>query len=243
MWLDATGLEQFAVRFPTIAADLAAIGLDPAVDWLPVAPAAHHQCGGIVTDLDGATSLPGLWAAGEVSCTGVHGANRLASNSLLEGMVFAARVVEAVDAGRDGPEPTGAMRAVLDPAVSPSQEPAAAGAGEIGGVHLAIPDEIHDVAATGSLLDVASERHQLQRVDDQRSGRVALGRFVGAGAQGARADPLDHTAGATPRPGSCATWPRSARPCSPPPPSAPRAGVPTPVPTTPRPTRTSDTDW
>ncbi|MCU1345901.1 MAG: L-aspartate oxidase, partial [Acidimicrobiia bacterium] len=86
VWLDATNLEDFAARFPTIAAELTAVGLDPAKDWLPVAPAAHYHCGGVVTDLRGATTLPGLWAAGEVACTGVHGANRLASNSLLEGM-------------------------------------------------------------------------------------------------------------------------------------------------------------
>ena len=113
-WLDATGLERFAERFPTIAASLADAGLDPATDWLPIAPAAHYLSGGVVTDLDGATAMAGLWAAGEVACTGVHGANRLASNSLLEGMVFGARVVDAIAAGRDGPLPTGAMRAVLD---------------------------------------------------------------------------------------------------------------------------------
>lgn len=114
LWLDATGLERFDVRFPTLAASIAAIGLDPAADWLPIAPAAHYLSGGVVTDLDGATSLPGLWACGEVACTGVHGANRLASNSLLEGMVFAPRALEAIESGRDRPEPTGAMRAVLD---------------------------------------------------------------------------------------------------------------------------------
>ena len=113
MWLDATALDQFDVRFPTIHADLRKVGLDPAVDWLPVAPAAHHQCGGIVTDLFGATSVPGLWACGETSCSGVHGANRLASNSLLEGMVFGARVVEAIGDGADGPSATGAMRSAL----------------------------------------------------------------------------------------------------------------------------------
>ena len=111
-WLDATGLERFAERFPTIAASLTAVGLDPATDWLPIAPAAHYLSGGVITDLDGASALAGLWAAGEVACTGVHGANRLASNSLLEGMVFGARVVDAIAAGRDGPRPTGAMRAV-----------------------------------------------------------------------------------------------------------------------------------
>jgi L-aspartate oxidase len=113
MWLDATGLEAFDERFPTIAAAVRAVGLDPTGDWLPIAPAAHYLSGGLVTDLSGATALPGLWACGEVACTGVHGANRLASNSLLEGMVFAPRVIEAIEDGREGPQPTGAMRAVL----------------------------------------------------------------------------------------------------------------------------------
>jgi aspartate oxidase len=113
MWLDATGLESFAERFPTIHAALAEVGLDASHDWLPVAPAAHYSCGGVVADLDGATSLAGLWAAGEVACNGVHGANRLASNSLLDGMVFGPRVVEAIERGKAGPEATGAMRSVL----------------------------------------------------------------------------------------------------------------------------------
>ncbi len=112
LWLDATGLESFDERFPTVAASLHAAGLDPAVDWLPIAPAAHYLSGGVVTDLDGASALPGLWAVGEVACTGVHGANRLASNSLLEGMVFGARLAEAITAGRDGPEDTGVMGAL-----------------------------------------------------------------------------------------------------------------------------------
>ncbi|HYF45796.1 MAG TPA: FAD-binding protein, partial [Acidimicrobiales bacterium] len=113
LWLDATVLEDFEIRFPTIAASLSEVGLDPAEDWLPIAPAAHYTCGGMVTDLDGASTIPGLWGAGEVTCTGVHGANRLASNSLLEGMVFGPRVVEAIERGKDGPESTGAMRSVL----------------------------------------------------------------------------------------------------------------------------------
>src|SRR5271167_1869490 len=127
LWLDATGLENFDQRFPTLAERLAAAGLDPSVDWLPIAPAAHYLSGGVITDLDGATALPGLWAAGETACTGVHGANRLASNSLLEGMVFGARVVDAILAGRDGPRPTGAMRAVLE------------GAGGVPGRRLTLP--------------------------------------------------------------------------------------------------------
>ncbi len=114
LWLDATGLEAFSARFPTITASLADIGLDPAREWLPIAPAAHYLSGGVVTDLSGATALPGLWAAGEVACTGVHGANRLASNSLLEGMVFGARLAEAILRGGDGPSPTGVMRSLMD---------------------------------------------------------------------------------------------------------------------------------
>jgi L-aspartate oxidase len=113
LWLDATGLERFSQRFPTIAASLASIGLDPQKDWLPIAPAAHHLSGGVLTDLWGASALPGLWAVGEVACTGVHGANRLASNSLLEGMVFGARLAERIPGGAQGPEPSGALRAVL----------------------------------------------------------------------------------------------------------------------------------
>jgi L-aspartate oxidase len=112
LWLDATGLERFAERFPTIARSLAQVGLDPTTEWLPIAPAAHYLSGGIVTDLDGCTALPNLWACGETACTGVHGANRLASNSLLEGMVFAPRIVEAIARGKSSCDATGAMRAV-----------------------------------------------------------------------------------------------------------------------------------
>ncbi len=112
LWLDATGLEDFDRRFPTIAASVRGAGLDPTAEWLPVAPAAHYCIGGVLTDLDGASALPGLWVAGEAACSGVHGANRLGSNSLLEGMVFAARVVEAIGAGKEAAEPTGAMRAL-----------------------------------------------------------------------------------------------------------------------------------
>jgi L-aspartate oxidase len=80
-----------------------------------VAPAAHYLSGGIVVDLDGATALPHLWAAGEAACSGVHGANRLASNSLLDGLVFGARVVDAITKGRTEAEATGVMRCLLDP--------------------------------------------------------------------------------------------------------------------------------
>jgi L-aspartate oxidase len=83
-------------RFPTIAAACTRVGLDLATDRIPVSPAAHYVMGGVQTDLDARTSVAGLFAAGEVACTGVHGANRLASNSLLEGLVFGARAAAAM---------------------------------------------------------------------------------------------------------------------------------------------------
>jgi L-aspartate oxidase len=85
-------------RFPTIADACTRAGLDLAADRIPVSPAAHYVMGGVETDTDGRTSLPGLFAAGEAACTGVHGANRLASNSLLEGLVFGARAAAAMQA-------------------------------------------------------------------------------------------------------------------------------------------------
>jgi L-aspartate oxidase len=91
------------VRFPTIAHACGEAGLDLARDRIPVSPAAHYVMGGIETDLHGRTSVPGLFAAGEAACTGVHGANRLASNSLLEGLVFGARAARAMTAALDAP--------------------------------------------------------------------------------------------------------------------------------------------
>ncbi|MGY9072079.1 MAG: L-aspartate oxidase [Acidimicrobiales bacterium] len=114
LWLDATEMHDVHERFPNITAKLAEVGLDPLTDWLPIAPAAHYHCGGVMTDLDGATTVPGLWAAGEVTSAGVHGANRLASNSLLDGMVFAYRAVEAIRSGRRGAQPTGVARGLVD---------------------------------------------------------------------------------------------------------------------------------
>jgi len=85
-------------RFPSIMASCRSLGFDPATELLPVAPAQHYASGGIETDLRGRSSLPGLYACGECSCTGVHGANRLASNSLLEGLVFASRIASDIPA-------------------------------------------------------------------------------------------------------------------------------------------------
>ncbi|MEL6584174.1 MAG: L-aspartate oxidase [Pseudomonadota bacterium] len=87
-----------AESFPTVTEFVRSAGIDPLTQPIPIAPTQHYHMGGVATDAQGATSLPGLWAAGEVACTGLHGANRLASNSLLEAVVFAARIADAISA-------------------------------------------------------------------------------------------------------------------------------------------------
>lgn len=114
---------RFAEKFPTVHAACMKAGIDPAIQPIPVAPAEHYHMGGVLTDANGRTSLDNLWAAGEVASTGAHGANRLASNSLLETVVFAARIAEDIQNQMPNPrtahwpgiddtiqEPTGATR-------------------------------------------------------------------------------------------------------------------------------------
>lgn len=117
------GAERLHHRFPTIGARLAEHGLDLATDLVPVAPAQHYHSGGVVTDLVGRSTLPGLYAVGEVACTGVHGANRLASNSLLEGLVFAHRAAHDIAHRVE----TGALRPA-EPVERPGPEALVAGA-------------------------------------------------------------------------------------------------------------------
>lgn len=126
-------------RFPTIDARLQEHGIDLTTDLVPVAPAQHYHSGGIATDTFGRTSVPGLYAVGEVACTGVHGANRLASNSLLEGLVFAARAVDDIVAGiaddvlvrREPDGRTGSAALVAAPALTRIQALASEGPGVI----------------------------------------------------------------------------------------------------------------
>jgi L-aspartate oxidase len=120
VWLDARHLggEFLEQRFPTIVARSREYGFDPATQLVPVAPAQHYASGGVRTDLRGRSSLPGLYACGEVSCTGVHGANRLASNSLLEGLVFGHRI--AADLAEELPPQAEPVERTGEPGILPA---------------------------------------------------------------------------------------------------------------------------
>jgi L-aspartate oxidase len=112
--------DAFPAEFPTVFEACRAHGLDPRREPIPVAPAAHYHMGGVSVDLDGRTGVSGLWAAGEVACTGVHGANRLASNSLLEALVYGARVARSVaDTLPHLPRPS--LGNVVLPSVGPAE--------------------------------------------------------------------------------------------------------------------------
>jgi len=116
VFLDARKMgASFPDRFPGIFALCAARGIDPRTDLIPVTPAAHYMMGGIITDLAGRSRLPHLYACGEVSCTGVHGANRLASNSLLEGLVFAERIARDLEKVPESSAPRRASRWAVPP--------------------------------------------------------------------------------------------------------------------------------
>jgi L-aspartate oxidase len=129
LWLDATALrsQRLEREFPTVTAACRARGIDPATEPIPVAPGAHYACGGIAADMDGRTSVAGLFAVGEAASTGVHGANRLASNSLTEALIAGRRVGDLV--GRDLPPPSAGLRPpAAGRGVSPEARPGLAAA-------------------------------------------------------------------------------------------------------------------
>ena len=183
LWLDATSIpaEQLERRFPTILARCRASGIDPSRQPIPVSPAAHYLMGGVVTDLDGRTTLPGLFAVGEAACTGVHGANRLASNSLLEGVVFAARIGRALEEAdrplehRPWPEPDTGLGPVDNPAHPPPD------------VGYAPPPGAHgDWIRTGGRTAASTSAGAASVGDPAPQGRGAAGPGTGAGGVRAR---------------------------------------------------------
>jgi L-aspartate oxidase len=160
VWLDATGLDPDVLEkgFPTVTAACRKHSIDPVTDYIPVAPGAHYSCGGIAADLDGRTSIPGLFAVGEAASTGVQGANRLASNS----------VTEAVIAGRRAGQVLAANQGIAA-GTEPSRRPAASSA--------------YPSTPTGDV-DGAADRADMARHDGRRDGHGTLdgdGRRVGDG--------------------------------------------------------------
>ncbi|MFD9874070.1 L-aspartate oxidase [[Kitasatospora] papulosa] len=167
MYLDARhfGAEMWEQRFPTILAACRTHGIDPVTQPIPVAPAAHYASGGVRTDLRGRTTVPGLYACGEVACTGVHGANRLASNSLLEGLVFAERIAADITGATGAPRVGSGASARHTPVADP------AGAGTVAQLTAESRTAIQRIMtkgagvirSAGSLAVAAGELEALQR--------------------------------------------------------------------------------
>jgi L-aspartate oxidase len=166
VFLDMTALDEdfLKKRFPKIYQTCKQYGLDIARDMLPVSPASHYCMGGIRTDLWGRSSVPGLYAAGEVSCTGVHGANRLASNSLLEGLVFGARAGEAMVKDWDTTVPVGAFGSSI-PDIPPA----------LSAMRTAVRKRVKRVMweRVGILRDRDSLRRALKEFDQIAAGRLS----------------------------------------------------------------------
>jgi L-aspartate oxidase len=168
VFLDARTVESFERRFPTADAACRRVGIDPTREPIPIAPAAHYHMGGIAVDVWGRTSLPSLWACGEVAATGVHGANRLASNSLLEGLVFAGRVARDI-AGTRGSQLPG-----LEYELPSSESEFGGGAPDAGEVaHLRwVMDEHVGVVRDGEGLRAALE--EIERISTRAATSRAL---------------------------------------------------------------------
>ena len=179
--------EEFPEHFPTVFRLCQEHGLDPRTEPIPVAPAAHYHMGGIAVDDHGRTSLPGLWACGEVTATGVHGANRLASNSLLEALVFGARVAEDLRAGLPAAARTPRNLRMASGSADPAADVAAAGDAElIAAVRRLMWEKVGVVRDGAGLTAALSELDHLAARHPQASGEarnlLGVGRLVAAAA-------------------------------------------------------------
>jgi len=173
VYLDLTHLNADRVRkrFPTIYATCMQYNIDIATELIPVRPAAHYAMGGVRTDLDGRTSIPGLYAAGEVACTGVHGANRLASNSLLEGLVYGARA--AVTIREELQQRPSAKRNASAGAVSPTNGSTSEAEQFIRKVQSLMWQHVGVVREGKSLRQVITELTEMQQHAPKPTGRLA----------------------------------------------------------------------
>ncbi|MBA4172840.1 MAG: L-aspartate oxidase [Hyphomicrobium sp.] len=174
---------RFKDAYPTVYAHCQAAGIDPARDLIPVAPAVHYHMGGIATDASGRTSVDGLWAAGEVACTGLHGANRLASNSLLEAVVFGARV--AADIAANTPPTHG--RHMSEPQRIPGVRPAgpASRAAALARLRATMTDHVGVVRTAAGLktaLSVLAEIERAANGDTVLANMALAARFIATAA-------------------------------------------------------------
>ena len=175
VWLDARHLgESFLrARFPNIWAACLEAGHDLSRDLVPVAPAAHYAIGGVRVDLDGRSSIPGLYASGEVAATGLHGANRLASNSLLEALVFSRRIVRALGAGRFA-LPSGVTLGALDDA--PAVDAGGAGLHDVQALCSSAVGMARDadaLAGAATRLEAVRQEADARVASDPAAGRAA----------------------------------------------------------------------
>jgi L-aspartate oxidase len=175
LWLDATdvGAELLAEEFPTVTAACLAAGIDPAVEPIPVAPGAHYACGGVRADMNGVTSIDGLYAVGEVASTGVQGANRLASNSLTEGLIAGRRVGRLLAA--DGTVRAPGAPVWTPSAVTTAPTPGGQGAPTSGVIILETPDASGSVAA-GRVGSVGVDPAVRDRLADAMSAHAGVER-------------------------------------------------------------------
>jgi L-aspartate oxidase len=187
VYLDATHLdaEMFRRRFPTVLAACQSIGVDPSADPIPVSPAAHYACGGVATTVDGRTGVIGLYAVGEVARTGLHGANRLASNSLLEGLVVGARAAKAIAADLAAcilGDPRGGVRTELPVAPVADRDVLQ----RVMSRYAGIGRDAEGLAVVGSVLDVSAVDTVLktrERVEDAALTLAARALIAAAGAR------------------------------------------------------------